>query len=94
MSAPQTVHPHLPRFSQGITGMLCLEGVIFRDAWVIAVAAALADATGCAASGPGSELHDVAPASAAAETRTRARFMAAVLRQRRAKHNPAGRRLD
>ena len=41
MSAPQTVHPHLPRFSQGITGMLCLEGVIFRDAWVIAVSAAL-----------------------------------------------------
>lgn len=41
MSAPQTVHPHLPRFAQGITGMLCLEGVIFQDVAVIAVAAAL-----------------------------------------------------
>lgn len=41
MSAPKTVHPHLPRFSQAITGMLCLEGVAFRDPWVIVVAAVL-----------------------------------------------------
>lgn len=41
MSAPAAVHPHLPRFSQAITGVLCLEGLIFQDRVVIVVAAAL-----------------------------------------------------
>jgi Domain of unknown function (DUF4395) len=38
---PAAVHPHLPRFSQGVTGVLCLEAAVFGDRWAVAVAAAL-----------------------------------------------------
>jgi hypothetical protein len=41
MAAPSAVHPHLPRFAQGVTGVLSLEALIFRDRWVVAVALAL-----------------------------------------------------
>lgn len=41
MSAQNTVHPHLPRFAQAITGVLALEGFVFRDRWVVVVAALL-----------------------------------------------------
>jgi hypothetical protein len=41
MSAPDTVHPHLPRFSQGITGVLCVEAIVFQDRWVVVAAALL-----------------------------------------------------
>ena len=41
MPAPATVHPQLPRFAQAITGVLCLEALIF-DTWpVVAVALGL-----------------------------------------------------
>lgn len=42
MSQPAAVHPHLPRFSQAITGVLCVEALVF-DTWpVVAVALGLA----------------------------------------------------
>lgn len=34
MSRPTAVHPHLPRFAQAITGMLCLEAFVF-DTWAV-----------------------------------------------------------
>ena len=37
--SPAAVHPHLPRFSQGVTGVLCLEAAAFGDRWAVAVAA-------------------------------------------------------
>jgi hypothetical protein len=41
MTQPVAVHPHLPRFSQAITGVLCLEALVF-DTWpVVAVALGL-----------------------------------------------------
>ncbi len=36
-----TVHPHLPRLSQGLTGVLCLEALAFQDRWVVIVALGL-----------------------------------------------------
>ncbi len=36
---PAAVHPAAPRFSQAITGMLCLEAVIFQTQAVVVVAA-------------------------------------------------------
>ena len=41
MEQPTAVHPHLPRLSQGITGVLCLEALVFQDRVVVAVALAL-----------------------------------------------------
>lgn len=41
MEKPTAVHPHLPRLSQGVTGVLCLEGLVFQDPVVVAVALAL-----------------------------------------------------
>lgn len=41
MTQPKTVHPHLPRYAQAVTGLLCVEGVAFQQPWVIVVAAAL-----------------------------------------------------
>jgi len=38
---PSAVHPHLPRLSQAVTGVLCLEALIFQDPWVVAFALAL-----------------------------------------------------
>jgi hypothetical protein len=38
---PNAVHPHLPRLSQAVTGVLCLEALLFQDPWVVAVALAL-----------------------------------------------------
>lgn len=37
----ETVHAHLPRFSQAVTGVLCLEGFLFRSWPVVIVALAL-----------------------------------------------------
>ena len=36
---PAAVHPWAPRFAQGITGMLCLEAVIFQTQAVVVIAA-------------------------------------------------------
>ncbi len=41
MSQPSTVHPHLPRYAQAVTGVLCLEAVAFGNRWVVIVAAVL-----------------------------------------------------
>ncbi len=41
MDRPAAVHPHLPRFSQAVTGVLCLEALVFQDKWVVAVALGL-----------------------------------------------------
>jgi Domain of unknown function (DUF4395) len=41
MDLPTAVHPHLPRLSQGVTGVLCLEGLVFQDRWVVIAALAL-----------------------------------------------------
>jgi hypothetical protein len=38
---PAAVHPVAPRFAQGITGLLCLEAVLFQTPAVVAVALAL-----------------------------------------------------
>ena len=38
---PAAVHPWAPRFAQAITGLLCLEAVLFQTPAVVAVAAAL-----------------------------------------------------
>ncbi len=38
---PAAVHPWAPRFAQAITGLLCLEAVLFQTAPVVIVAAAL-----------------------------------------------------
>lgn len=35
---PAAVHPWAPRFAQGITGLLCLEAVLFQSPAVVAVA--------------------------------------------------------
>lgn len=35
------VHPHLPRLAQAVTGVLCLEALLFQDPWVVAVPLAL-----------------------------------------------------
>ena len=36
---PAAVHPWAPRFAQAITGMLCLEAVIFQTQAVVVIAA-------------------------------------------------------
>lgn len=41
MSQPQTVHPHLPRYAQAVTGVLSLEALVFGNRWVVIVAAVL-----------------------------------------------------
>jgi hypothetical protein len=41
MSRPAAVHPHLPRFAQGVTGVLSLEALAFQDRWAVAVALGL-----------------------------------------------------
>ena len=41
MSRPAALHPHMPRFAQAITGLLCLEAVLFDEWPVVAVALAL-----------------------------------------------------
>jgi hypothetical protein len=41
MSRPAAVHPHLPRFAQAVTGVICMEALIFQDRWAVAVAVAL-----------------------------------------------------
>lgn len=41
MSRPVAVHPHLPRFAQAVTGVICLEALLFQDPWAVAVALAL-----------------------------------------------------
>lgn len=41
MSTPPAVHPLAPRFAQGITGVLCLEGVLFDTPAAIVAAFAL-----------------------------------------------------
>lgn len=41
MERPTTVHPHLARLAQAVTGVLCLEALLFVDRWVVAVALAL-----------------------------------------------------
>lgn len=41
MSRPSAVHPHLPRFAQAVTGVICLEALTFDDRWSVAVALAL-----------------------------------------------------
>lgn len=41
MGRPNTVHPHLPRFAQAITGVISLEALIFQDPWAVVVALAL-----------------------------------------------------
>jgi hypothetical protein len=41
MPRPATVHPALPRFAQAITGVICLEALVFGDPWAVAVALAL-----------------------------------------------------
>lgn len=38
---PRAVHPHLPRFAQGITGLLCLEAIVFDTPWAVVAALAL-----------------------------------------------------
>ena len=38
---PNVVHPHLPRLSQAVTGVLCLEALLFQDPWVVVAALAL-----------------------------------------------------
>ncbi len=38
---PAAVHPFAPRFAQGITGLLCLEAVLFQTPAVVVVALAL-----------------------------------------------------
>jgi len=38
---PNAVHPHLPRLSQAVTGVLCLEALLFQDLWVVVFALAL-----------------------------------------------------
>ena len=38
---PETVHPLAPRFAQGITGVLCLEALVFQTWPVVAVALGL-----------------------------------------------------
>lgn len=40
-----TVHPHLPRWGQALTGTLCAEAIAFQDRWVVVVAAALVATT-------------------------------------------------
>ncbi len=35
---PTAVHPHLPRLGQAVTGVLCVEALLFRDPWVVAAA--------------------------------------------------------
>ena len=39
---PAAVHPWAPRFAQAITGMLCLEAVIFQTQAVVVIAAVVA----------------------------------------------------
>ena len=39
--ASNTIHPHLPRLAQAVTGVLCLEGIVFEDPWVVVVALVL-----------------------------------------------------
>ena len=41
MERPNAVHPYLPRLSQAVTGILCLEALMFQDRWVVATALAL-----------------------------------------------------
>jgi len=41
VSAPAAVHPLAPRFAQGVTGVLCLEGLLFGQPAAVAVAFAL-----------------------------------------------------
>jgi hypothetical protein len=41
MPRPTAVHPHLPRFAQAVTGVICLEALMFQDPWAVAVALAL-----------------------------------------------------
>jgi hypothetical protein len=41
MTAPAAVHPWAPRFAQAITGVLCLEALLFGTPAVVAVAFAL-----------------------------------------------------
>lgn len=41
MTRPAAVHPQLPRFAQAITGVLCLEALLFGQPAVVAVALAL-----------------------------------------------------
>jgi Domain of unknown function (DUF4395) len=41
MSRPAAVHPHLPRFAQAVTGVICLEALVFQDPWSVAVALGL-----------------------------------------------------
>lgn len=41
MERPTTVHPQLPRLSQAVTGVLCLEALLFQDQWVVVAAFAL-----------------------------------------------------
>jgi len=38
---PRAVHPYLPRFAQGVTGLLCLEAIVFRTPWAVVAALAL-----------------------------------------------------
>lgn len=38
---PAVVHPYAPRFAQAITGLLCLEALVFQTAPVVIVAAVL-----------------------------------------------------
>lgn len=39
--ASNTIHPHLPRLAQAVTGVLCLEGITFQDPWVVVAALVL-----------------------------------------------------
>jgi hypothetical protein len=41
MSAPAAVHPLLPRFAQAVTGVMCLEALVFQTWPAVAVALAL-----------------------------------------------------
>ena len=41
MPRPAAVHPHLPRFAQAVTGVICLEALVFQDPWSVAVALGL-----------------------------------------------------
>ncbi|MCC6833001.1 MAG: DUF4395 family protein, partial [Thermoleophilia bacterium] len=41
MSTPAAVHPLAPRFAQGITGVLCLEGILFDTPAAVIAAFAL-----------------------------------------------------
>jgi len=41
VSAPAAIHPLAPRFAQAITGVLCLEGLLFGQPAAVAVALAL-----------------------------------------------------